>query len=76
MTLQQQKIKDFLSQYPEYIFSKKNGAIASVKNGDITMLTKTDEYYTLRNVPDDDCQDFADSLGISLKELQERLLSL
>lgn len=74
MTLQQQKIKDFLSQYPEYIFSKKNGLIASIK-GDVT-LTKTDEYYTLRNVPDDDCQDFADSLGISLKELQERLLSL
>lgn len=75
MTLQQQKIKDFLSQYPEYIFSKKNGLIASIK-GDVTLTKTDDEYYTLRNVPDDDCQDFADSLRISLKELQERLLSL
>ena len=76
MTLQQQKIKDFISQYPEYIYSKNNGVIASVKNGDIAMLAKTDEYYALRNIPDDDCQDFADSLGISLKELQKKMLSL
>lgn len=74
-----QRIWNEIKNLPIGIYSKKNGLIATIENGKITMNNDNadpSEYYWFSKIPDDLCADIAQRYGMSLKALQEFMLTL